>query len=150
MSSPNTKENREYVRRLIEVCGTSRPKEIAALLDISYSAAKNYLSGRLPDAKILLVISEQTNFSIHWLLTGKGEKFIDEELNENLSLLVNNLTEIADPDFLVELGKFLNLYNLKKRYTPTDPPKTVKLTPDKIREEKVWEEKSSDLPSNPS
>ncbi len=61
--------------RFIEVCGTSEPARIQRLLDISYQAAKNYLEGRLPDPRVLLTIAERTPYSLHWLLTGEGEKF---------------------------------------------------------------------------
>ena len=69
--------NNGFVLRLIEVCGTDSPSEIKQLLNISYQAAKNYLTGRLPDTQHLLRITEDTDYSIHWLLTGEGKKFVD-------------------------------------------------------------------------
>ncbi|MEQ1765357.1 MAG: hypothetical protein ABL984_19670 [Pyrinomonadaceae bacterium] len=45
------------------------------MLNISYQAAKNYLNGRFPDPRVLLTIAERTPYSLHWLLTGEGEKF---------------------------------------------------------------------------
>ena len=61
--------------RFAEACGTSEPARIQRLLNISYQAAKNYLNGRLPDPRVLIVIAERTPYSLHWLLTGSGEKF---------------------------------------------------------------------------
>lgn len=70
-------EKKDYAKRFIEVCGSNEPAEISRLLKISYQAARNYLDGRLPDANILLSIAEKTPYSIHWLLTGIGEKLVD-------------------------------------------------------------------------
>lgn len=69
-----------FVERFIEVCGTSKPGEIQRLLGISYQAAKNYLNGRLPHSEILLTIAERTPYSIDWLLTGRGKKFVSGEV----------------------------------------------------------------------
>ena len=81
MSSKDThnQENTEFIERFIEVCNTAQAAEIARLLNISYQAAKNYLQGRLPKPSVLISISENTPYSIHWLLTGKGEKFVSGE-----------------------------------------------------------------------
>jgi hypothetical protein len=65
----------EFGSRLAEACSTSEPARIQRLLNISYQAAKNYLNGRLPDPRVLLTIAERTPYSLHWLLTGEGEKF---------------------------------------------------------------------------
>ena len=74
MSSRNVQIG-NFGSRLSEACGTSEPARIQRLLNISYQAAKNYLNGRLPDTRVLLVIAERTPYSLHWLLTGEGEKF---------------------------------------------------------------------------
>ena len=73
--------SQDFTERFIEVCGSSRPTDIQQLLGISYQAAKNYLSGRLPNTEVLLAISERTPFSIDWLLTGRGKKFIDKAMS---------------------------------------------------------------------
>ena len=67
-------EKNRFVERFVEICGTSEPARVQRLLNISYQAAKNYLLGRLPDATVLKAIAEKTPYSIHWLLTGNGEK----------------------------------------------------------------------------
>ncbi len=73
-------ENDGYIDRFIETCGSAKPSEVQRLLNISYQAAKNYLSGRLPNATVLLAIADRTPYSIDWLLTGRGKKFIDEAM----------------------------------------------------------------------
>jgi hypothetical protein len=71
------KKNPQFVARFVETCGSSEPAQIQRLLNISYQAAKNYLDGRLPSSSVLLRISVKTPYSIDWLLTGRGKKFID-------------------------------------------------------------------------
>lgn len=68
-------QNTQFGVRMAEACGTAEPARIQRMLNISYQAAKNYLNGRLPDPRVLLTIAERTPYSLHWLLTGKGEKF---------------------------------------------------------------------------
>ncbi len=150
MSSGLEKNNEEFVKRFVEACGTSHPKEISELLNISYTAAVNYLQGRLPDARILLSISNQSPYSIHWILTGKGQKFVDESVKNDFVLFIESLLKIPPSDFLVEIGKLFDAYNSKNKHTPSDSPKTMTLTSDKIREEKVQEEDPAELSTNPS
>lgn len=70
-------KNDGYIDRFIETCGSARPSEVQRLLNISYQAAKNYLAGRRPNAAVLLAIAERTPYSLDWLLTGRGKKFVD-------------------------------------------------------------------------
>ena len=74
--SPKKSEIDLFAARFIEVCGSSRPADIQRLLNISYQSAKNYLNGRVPEPSILIKISDRTGYSIHWLLTGEGEKLV--------------------------------------------------------------------------
>lgn len=70
-------ENRKmsaFGERLKEAFETNKIGEIARKMDVSYQAAKNYIEGRIPDADKLKEISDSTNCSIHWLITGKGNK----------------------------------------------------------------------------
>ncbi|CAN5263335.1 hypothetical protein BH20ACI2_BH20ACI2_26470 [soil metagenome] len=76
-------ENGGYIDRFIETCGSAKPANVQRLLNISYQAAKNYLSGRLPSPAVLLVIAVRTPYSIDWLLTGRGKKFADEVMPAN-------------------------------------------------------------------
>lgn len=69
-------EKKDFAKRFAEVCGSSEPAEISRFMNISYQAARNYLEGRFPDSNILLLIAEKTPYSLHWLLTGIGEKYV--------------------------------------------------------------------------
>lgn len=93
MSRKNTTniENFGFTKRLIEACGTSKPAEIRRMLNISYQAAKNYVNGRLPDSHVLLAISECTSCSIHWLLTGEGEKYINPLPEKSTQVLTDEI-----------------------------------------------------------
>lgn len=77
-------QNQKFGARLKEACASTKTAEIARKLEIPYQTVKNYLSGRLPAAEVLIAISSSTNVSIHWLLTGEGPKilgpFIDSEV----------------------------------------------------------------------
>lgn len=153
MSSANRKADKNFVKRFIEVCGTNCPKVISEKINISYQAAKNYLQGkRIPEPYILLVIADQTPYSLHWLLTGKGDKFVYDSLKDDLKEFINSLTEeTSQADLLIKIGKFLKSYDFTKRHTPTDSPKTVTLSPDQTWEEKEEKEKISKSSSlNPS
>ena len=68
-------QKNKFIERFVEACGTAEPAKIQRLLNISYLAAKNYLHGRIPEPNILLSIAEKTPYSLHWLLTGEGEKY---------------------------------------------------------------------------
>jgi len=136
MSSGKLKkiENFDFVKRFEEICGSSQPADVARLLNISYQAAKNYLSGRMPDSNILLLISERTPFSIHWLLTGQGEKFVESVQPEDVLLHPDQLREFVSNICQELIDKALS--NLKENAQS----KVVVLTPEKINEEKVMDE----------
>ncbi len=133
MSSEKSKnlENFSYVERFVEVCGSSQPNEIARLLNISYQAAKNYLQGRLPDSKVLITISEKTSYSLNWLLTGEGEKLVKDESREDTLILSDQMRAFVRQTCLEVMGEVLGSVE------NSPAPKTVVLTSEKIKKEKV-------------
>ena len=90
----NNGEIFDFANRFAEACGTSEPARVQRLLNISYQAAKNYLNGRLPDPRVLITIAERTPYSIHWLLTGKGEKFSISERFEDTPALARQISQL--------------------------------------------------------
>lgn len=50
--------------------------QIATELGVANSAITNYMAGRIPAADILELISQKTKCSIHWLVTGEGEQYL--------------------------------------------------------------------------
>ena len=133
MSRPNSKiiENPEFVKRFTEICGSSRPHEVSQLLDIPYQTVRNYLNGRFPETKFLLLIAEKTHCSIHWLLTGEGKKFVEDRRKHDTQILTDEMKTFIR-EICVEVVNELSAVNKSN-----NQPKTVILTPDKIRSEKI-------------
>ncbi len=127
-------KNFSFVERFIEVCGNSQPNEVAQLLNISYQAAKNYLQGRLPDSKVLITISEKTPYSINWLLTGEGEKFIKDSINQDTTILSDQMETFVRQICLEVVGEMLSNRN------DLSQQKVIVLTSDNIKEEKILDE----------
>jgi hypothetical protein len=136
MPSGNLKkvENFYFVERFTEICGSSQAADIQRLLGISYQAAKNYLEGRLPDSNILLVIAERTPYSIHWLLTGEGKKFVEDSPREDALLLSGKLKEFVRRECREIINEMMSDQNENAQ------PKTVVLSAEKIKAEKVMDE----------
>ena len=125
-----------FSERFIEVCGSSQPVEIAQLLNISYQAAKNYLQGRLPDSNTLRTISEKTNYSINWLLTGEGEKFVKNAVNKDTLILTDQMRTFVRQTCLEVISEVLSNQNISAGQ------KVVVLTSENIKEEKIMDESS--------
>ena len=140
MSSENfrKKVNIDFAARLVEVCGSSQPRDVARILKVSYQAAKNYLNGRLPDSSVLLIIAEKTPYSIHWLLTGRGDKFVETgKLRESTFLASDALRTFVRNECLQIVGEILHS-QIQPAETDSST-RIVVLTADKIREEKIAE-----------
>lgn len=127
-------ENSDFIKRFIEVCGSSQPVEVARLLNISYQAAKNYLLGRMPDSNVLILISERTPYSIHWLLTGQGKKFVETIRSEDTLPLSDQLREFVRRECMELIEEVLS------RQIAAAQSKVVVLTSENIKEEKVMDE----------
>lgn len=136
MSSKNstTVEKFIFIERFVEVCGSSQPAEISRLLNISYQAAKNYLQGRLPDSTVLLSIAEKTPYSIHWLLTGKGEKFIQDSPQKDTPILSDQLKALIKEECRKNVAEILS------RPEKNAQGKVIVLKSEDIKDEKVFEE----------
>ena len=136
MSSKKTTilKNFSFVERFTEVCGSSQPNEVAQLLNISYQAAKNYLQGRLPDSKVLKTISEKTAYSINWLLTGEGEKFVKDSITQDTVILSDQMETFVRQICLEVIGEVLSNRN------DSSQQKVIVLTSDNIKEEKILDE----------
>ena len=125
-------KNPEFVARFIEACGTDEPAKIQQLLDIPYQSAKNYLQGRLPKSEKLIAFAERTSCSIHWLLTGRGEKF-DLSLRTQYTPPATGQMESFVRRVCVEVFNELN------GSLEAAQPKVVKLQSSELLSEKVAE-----------
>ena len=130
---PTIVENDQFVERFIEFCGSNKPSEIAQRFGISYQAVKNYLDGRLPDTSVLINISRNTSYSIHWLLTGEGAKFIGERQEAETTIGSGELRAFIRNECERVLAELLSdqVQNVKG--------KVIVLNAKDIKEEKVLE-----------
>ena len=132
-------EKTDFINRFVEVCGTSEPAKIQRLLDISYQAAKNYLQGRMPDSTVLITIARRTPYSINWLLTGDGKKFISEGQAENTPLSAREIRDLVREECEKVINELLPSRDLTQQ-------KVVVLPSASLRSERVKESSpASDL-----
>ena len=68
--------NEEFVIRLKRAFDYATMAEIARRLDLPHATIRNYFNGRLPAPEVLIKIADETNVSLNWLLTGRGEMFL--------------------------------------------------------------------------
>ena len=139
-------ENEKFVERFIEVCGSDQPAVISKKLEISYQAARNYLGGRLPDANILIKIAKNTPFSLNWLLTGEGERYIEKKPATDLDSIYIHMQKFVKPEFFAMFNEFLVNYQPDFKRTNTVLPKTVKFKTSRIMPEKEKDRESLRLP----
>ncbi|HQU81526.1 MAG TPA: helix-turn-helix domain-containing protein [Pyrinomonadaceae bacterium] len=136
-------DTNHFIERLVEVCRTNQPAELAQKLQISYQAARNYLNGRLPDTNVLLLIAERTEYSIHWLLTGKGEKFALKKKDSDTLLLSDQMKTFVRRQ-CVEV--FNELFALRDKPVQSEKEieqqKIVKVASDGIKFEAIKENSS--------
>lgn len=115
-----------FIERFIEACGSGEAADIQRLLNISYQAARNYLDGRLPDTRVLLQIAARTRYSIHWILTGNGEKFTSP--TPDTPILTDQLRDLIRIECREAVNNLLGNRN---------EPRVVVLEPEKIRSESI-------------
>jgi hypothetical protein len=125
-------EKNTFIERFTEVCGASEPAKIQRLLDISYQAAKNYLQGRLPDSSVLRTIAERTPYSINWLLTGRGEKFVSSPPEEDTPLSARQIRDLVRTECVEVINELLGSRGLTQQ-------KVVVLQSASLKSEKVKE-----------
>lgn len=131
-------KTREFIDRLIELCGTNQPAELAQKMEISYQAARNYLNGRLPETNVLLIIAEKTKCSIHWLLTGEGKKFISEQENLNTLLISDQMKAFVREQCLEVFNELFALSDESAQIEINNiEQKVVKVASGKIRLERT-------------
>lgn len=83
----DVKIDKDFGSRLKEAFDNKPNTEIARELEVSDSAVTLYLKGRIPSASTLIEISNLTNCSIHWLLTGIGERKIKNSKSKTHTLI---------------------------------------------------------------
>ncbi|MBK6589883.1 MAG: helix-turn-helix domain-containing protein [Acidobacteria bacterium] len=81
-------EKSTFGERLRLAFGNAKYAQIAAKMGVSEATVKVYMAGRVPDDKKLVKISKLTNCSLHWLLTGEGDRFVSG--SGNLAYIVHH------------------------------------------------------------
>lgn len=111
----------KFQDRLKQVFDNASMAEIARRLELPHATVRNYFQGRMPAPDVLIKIANETNVSLNWLLTGKGELFagaappllaldnifekkieemIDRKLAERNLIEIDDLGEVdARPEF---------------------------------------------------
>ncbi len=121
------------------MCGSSNPRVVAGFAGVSYNAAKNYLNGRIPEGKVLLSLAEKSPISIHWLLTGDGDKFVNAADKTDAEMLASILSELADPSLLRKVFEVVSEDRIEASRTnePVRPGRRViSINPGGIRQER--------------
>lgn len=71
--------------------------EIARRIGVPHATVRNYFQGRMPAPEVLIKIANDTNVSLNWLLTGKGEMFLGVGPNLDLGrILEERIGDIID------------------------------------------------------
>jgi transcriptional regulator with XRE-family HTH domain len=105
--------------------------DIARRLELPHATVRNYFQGRMPAPEVLIKIANETNVSLNWLLTGKGELYasgaqafdldriferkieelIDRKLAErSIGVVIDDLGDVdARPEF--DVGKAIREFN---------------------------------------
>ncbi len=94
-----------FGRRLLEAFGEMPKGAIAIELGVAPSTITDYLQHRVPDDKTLIRISDITKCSIHWLITGQGEKSLNPAAPRWEKGLEDRMHEIALDVFRQEISK---------------------------------------------
>ena len=67
--------NKDFIERLHETFGHKSMAVVAKRLGVPHATVRNYYQGRLPAPEVLIKIARETNVSLNWLLTGKGDMY---------------------------------------------------------------------------
>ena len=129
-------QNSDFGSRFAEACGTSEPARIQRLLNISYQAAKNYLNGRFPDPRVLVTIAARTPYSLHWLLTGEGEKFSMPPRSDDTLPLARQISHLIRQEVEAAVGQALS------KTSGSTASRRIVLSPDEVLSETVRDQPS--------
>lgn len=85
----------DFGQRFAELFAGKKQREIAKVLDVTDTAIRNYLAGRVPDADKLQIIARKTGCNLHWLLIGEGDIYVNKgertvRAQESFDMLLND------------------------------------------------------------
>lgn len=71
--------------------------EIARRLNLPHATIRNYFGGRLPSPDVLIMIANETNVSLNWLLTGSGDMYAGSPKGVDIGrVLDDRIAEIVE------------------------------------------------------
>ena len=83
--------------RLSRIFDHGSMADIARRLDLPHATIRNYFGGRLPSPDVLILIANETNVSLNWLLTGRGEMYSGSPKGVDLGrILDDRIAEIVE------------------------------------------------------
>ncbi|HMV87638.1 MAG TPA: helix-turn-helix domain-containing protein [Blastocatellia bacterium] len=104
-------------QRLQEVFNTTNSAEIARQLGLERQTLYRWRDGRnIPSLENLYEITKCTNVSLHWLLTGEGEKYVAQSgtlVPKKLALLETAVDTAPAPALIPEIGQPTGQHRLK-------------------------------------
>ena len=122
-----------FISRFVEMCGTAKPARIQRMFNVSYQAAKNYLQGRFPNTELLVAIAEKTPYSLHWLLTGSGKKFVETAEAQDTPISTDQIEPFVRRICVEVINEISGRQELSQ-------PKIVVLQSSELMSEKVMDE----------
>lgn len=103
----------EFTERLKQVFAGASMADIARRINVPHATIRNYFQGRLPAPDVLIKLADETNVSINWLLTGKGEMYVaggrpidlGEILEERIAAIVDRKLAERATGTIQDLGR---------------------------------------------
>lgn len=96
--------DRSFQERLSRIFDYGSMADIARRLELPHATIRNYFGGRLPSPDVLILIANETNVSLNWLLTGKGEMYAGSPKGVDLGrILDERIAEIIERKLAVQL-----------------------------------------------
>lgn len=89
--------DKAFQERLGRIFDYGSMADIARRLGLPHATVRNYFGGRLPAPEVLIKISDVTNVSLNWLLTGKGDMYAGEPKGLDVGRVIDaRIAEIVD------------------------------------------------------
>jgi len=89
--------NEQFSQRLQQAFDFVRISDIARQLGLPHATVRNYFHGRMPAPEVLIKIANETNVSLNWLLTGKGDMYAGPRPRMDLGkVFEEKIVEIID------------------------------------------------------
>jgi transcriptional regulator with XRE-family HTH domain len=78
----------DFSKRLQHAFDYATMADIARRIGVPHATVRNYFHGRMPAPEVLIKIATETNVSLNWLLTGRGDVFIGPRRNVSFGRLI--------------------------------------------------------------